>query len=295
VTAAARALGDWIALLRPSQWVKNGFVMAAVVFSLRLLQPEPLLRSLVALVVFCAASSAAYILNDVVDAERDRCHPEKIRRPVAAGRIQPAAACVAAAALTVFALGAGAALGWHLVACVVAFLALQGLYSTRFKQVVVLDVTAIAGGFVLRTEAGVVAAGAHMSRWLFLTTFLLALLLALAKRRHELLLLGERARSHRGVLEQYRTIPLDLLIVALAAGVAGVYIQYTLSADVAARLGTSRLYLTSPFVVFGVFRYLFLIYGCEQGGDPTGALLGDRPLQVAVALWAAAVIALLYG
>ncbi len=288
-------IGDWIELLRPSQWVKNGFVLAALVFSLKLLQPAPLLRSLLALVVFCAASSAAYVVNDVVDAERDRSHPEKIRRPLASGRVKPAAAWAVAVSLTVFALLGATALGTPFVACVAAFLALQLLYTTRIKHVVVLDATAIAGGFVLRTEAGVLAAGAHMSPWLFLMTFLLALLLALAKRRHELLLLGVDARLHRGVLEDYRATPLDPLIVSLAAAVIGVYIQYTLSADVAARLGTDRLCLTVPFVVLGIFRYLFLIYGREQGGNPTGTLLGDRPLQITVALWAVAVVALLYG
>ncbi|MBI5505739.1 MAG: decaprenyl-phosphate phosphoribosyltransferase [Deltaproteobacteria bacterium] len=286
---------DWIALLRPSQWVKNAVVLAALVFSLRLLQPEPLLRSLVALVVFCAASSAAYIVNDVVDAERDRCHPQKLGRPVASGRIGAGAACVAAALLGVSALAVAGALGPSFAACVAGFLALQALYTTRLKHVVVLDAVAIAGGFVLRTEAGVVAAGAQMSRWLFLTSFLLALLLVLAKRRHELMLLGSEAAAHRDVLESYRTTPLDLLIGLLAAAVAGVYIQYTLATDVALRFGTTRLWLTAPFVVFGVFRYLFLIYGREQGGDPTGTLLADRPLQVTVALWAAVVIALLYG
>ena len=288
-------IDDWVLLLRPTQWVKNGFVLAALVFSLRLLQPQPLLRSLLAFVVFCAASSAGYILNDVADAQRDRLHPEKSGRPVASARIAPHAAAKAAALLAAAALAGGAVLGPRFCACVVAFLALQALYTTRLKHLVVLDAIAIAGGFVLRTEAGVVAAGARMSKWLFLTTFLLALFLALAKRRHELLLLGADAGAHRGVLEQYRTTPLDPLIVLLAGGVVGVYIQYTLAAKVAARLGTGHLYLTVPFVVFGVFRYLLLIYGREQGGNPTGILFGDRPLQIAVALWAVTVISLLYG
>lgn len=295
IAADAGRNNDWIVLLRPSQWIKNGFVLAALVFSLRLLQTGPLLRSLLAFVVFCAASSAAYVLNDIVDAERDRCHPEKVLRPLASGRLDTSAAGAMAALLALLALVAAGCLGWRFLLCVVAFLALQTLYTARLKHVAVLDATAIAGGFVLRTEAGVIAAGAHMSKWLFLTTFLLAMFLALAKRRHELLLLGVDAGSHRRVLEQYRTTPLDALMVVLAVAVAGVYLQYTLAAEVAVRLGTTRLYLTVPFVVFGVFRYLFLIYAREQGGDPTRTLLGDRALQVAVALWAVTVIVLLYG
>lgn len=285
---------DLVEALRPEQWVKNGFVFAAVVFSLHLGEVGPVMRSLAAFVLFCLASSSAYVLNDLVDVTRDRAHADKRSRPIASGRVSVGEARVLGSSLAAAALAGAVLLGSGMVLCVTAFLGLQAAYSLVLKHVPVADAVAIAAGFVLRTAAGVVAAGAKMSAWLFLTTFLLALFLALAKRRHEILALGEDAALHRPALAPYTRVPLDSLIVGLALLVVGLYGQYTLDADVAARFGTGRLYLTVPFVVFGVFRYLFLIYGRNQGGNPTDALLGDRPLLAAVALWAAAVVALIY-
>ncbi|HYC00666.1 MAG TPA: decaprenyl-phosphate phosphoribosyltransferase [Candidatus Limnocylindrales bacterium] len=282
-------------LLRPTHWVKNGFVLAAFVFSLNRTSEIALVRTVAAFVIFCLASSSAYVLNDVLDASRDRLHPEKRLRPVACGAVSRRDALVLALALAVAALAGSLLVDLQLFLCTAAFLTLQAAYSSALKRVAVIDAMAIAGGFVLRTMAGVIAAGAQMSAWLFLSTFLLALFLALAKRRHELLELGDQAGDHRDVLERYRQTPLDTLIVLLALAVIGVYVQYTLSSDVAARLGTTRLYVTVPFVVFGVFRYLFLVYGHEKGGNPTNALLDDHPLQIGVALWAATVVVLLYA
>jgi 4-hydroxybenzoate polyprenyltransferase len=181
-----------------------------------------------------------------------------------------------------------------MLACAAAFLGLQAAYSVALKHVPVVDAVAIAGAFVLRTAAGVVAADARMSAWLFLSTFLLALFLALGKRRSELATLGADAPAHRPALGLYRRVPLDAVIVALALAVVALYTRYTLSTEVARRLGTEHLCVTVPFVVGGVFRYLFLIYGRDQGGNPTEALLGDKPLLAAVALWAAAVVVLIY-
>ncbi|HYC57085.1 MAG TPA: decaprenyl-phosphate phosphoribosyltransferase [Candidatus Binatia bacterium] len=283
------------ALLRPTHWVKNGFVLAAFAFSLNRTDETALARTLIAFVVFCMASSSAYVVNDVFDAQRDRLHPEKRLRPVACGAVTRRDALVVAAMLAATSLTVAMLVDAALLACTAAFLALQAAYSSVLKRMAVIDAMAIAGGFVLRTMAGVVAAGAQMSAWLFLSTFLLAVFLALAKRRHELLELGPQARAHRDVLERYRQTPLDILIVFMALSVIGVYVQYVLDEDVAARLGTTRLYVTVPFVVFGVFRYLFLVYGHEKGGNPTDALLGDHPLQIGVALWAATVVILLYA
>lgn len=283
----------WISL-RPEQWVKNGFVLAALVFSLHLTDADAVVRTLLALVVFCLASSAAYVGNDIVDAARDTLHADKRNRPVAAGRISGQAATALSVALALAALAGAAWLGASMVLCVLAFLALQATYSLVLKHVAVLDVVAIASGFVLRTLAGVVAAGARMSAWLFLATFLLALFLALAKRRAEIRRLGGGAAAHRPVLAVYGRLPLDAVIAALALAVVGLYTGYTLSDDVALRLGTERLVATVPFVVCGVFRYLFLLYGRDRGGNPTEALLGDRPLMGIVALWAAVSIALIY-
>lgn len=287
--------GDLWASLRPVQWVKNGFVLTALVFSLHLTDAGAVLRSLAAFVVFCLASSAAYVWNDLLDAARDVVHADKRSRPIAAGRVSPTAATRLAAVLAATALAGAAALGPAMLGCLVAFLGLQAAYSLSLKHVPVVDAVSIATGFVLRTAAGVVAAGARMSAWLFLSTFLLALLLALAKRRAEIAALGEDAARHRPALEAYRRVPLDPAIAALALLVVALYTQYTLDDDVAARLGTGQLYLTVPFVVCGVFRYLFLIYGRDEGGNPTESLLGDRPLLATVGLWAVSVVVLIYS
>jgi hypothetical protein len=287
--------GDLWSSLRPQQWVKNGFVLAALVFSLHLTDAQAVARSLAAFVVFCLASSSAYVWNDVLDAARDALHDSKRDRPVAAGRLSRQTAVRLSGGLALAALLGAAALGAAMALCVTAFLALQAAYSTFLKHIPVVDVVSIASGFVLRTLAGVVAAGARMSLWLFLATFLLALFLALAKRRSELVTLGVRAQAHRPALDLYRRVPLDPVIVALGLAVVALYTRYTLSAEVARRLGTEHLVVTVPFVVGGVFRYLFLIYGRDRGGNPTEALLGDKPLLAAVAFWAAAVVVLIYS
>jgi 4-hydroxybenzoate polyprenyltransferase len=247
-----------------------------------------------AFVAFCLASSAAYSANDALDAERDARHGEKRLRPVASGRVTVAEAWRLAAGLAAASLAVAALVGAGLLACVGAFLALQAAYSGALKHVPVVDSVAIAAGFVLRTAAGVVAAGAFMSSWLFFATFLLALFLALGKRRSELAVLGAGAAGHRPALAVYGRLPLDAAIVAVGLAVIGLYAGYAADPEVAARLGTERLAATVPFVAFGVFRYLFLIYSRDEGGNPTEALLGDRPLLGAVALWAAAVVALIY-
>ncbi len=287
-------MSDLIALMRPSQWVKNAFVLAAAVFSMRFLDPEAIWRALMACALFCLASSAAYALNDVIDAEGDRAHPLKRSRPVAAGRVTPRGALLFALTLAALALGGSMLLGLAFTVCLGAFLALQVGYSLVFKQLVMVDAVALAAGFMLRVGAGALAVGTRLSGWLFLCTFLLALFLALAKRRQEIALLRENAALHRNVLEQYNASQLDTLITVTGAGAVFVYIQYTLSPEVAAKLGTGQMHLTVPFVVFGVFRYLFLIYGHNKGASPTDVLLDDRPLQLDVAAWVVTVLMLLY-
>ncbi|RMD84739.1 MAG: decaprenyl-phosphate phosphoribosyltransferase [Candidatus Dadabacteria bacterium] len=285
---------DWLALVRPVQWVKNGFVLAPLVFSRRLLEPEAGFAALVAFAAFCLASSAAYVANDIADRDRDRRHPLKRDRPLAAGRVDTWRAARLAAVLGAGAFALAAWLGWRFSAVVAAFVALQMLYSAVLKEVVVADVAAIATGFVLRAAGGVVAVGARMSGWLLLCTFLLAAVMALGKRRHEALLIGDDAHRHREVLGRYTVALLDRMIAAAAAATLVAYGLYAWSPAVARKLGTERLYLTFPFVVFGLFRYLFLVYRRDAGGSPTDVLLGDAPLQAAIALWLGAVFFLLY-
>jgi 4-hydroxybenzoate polyprenyltransferase len=286
---------DLWALARPEQWIKNVVVLAALIFSLRLMDPPSLIRASLTFVAFCLASSSAYAVNDVIDRDRDRLHPDKRDRPVAAGRISPRSALIFAGSSALASLGLASGVGPGVLASVGAFLGLQAAYSLVLKQVVGLDVVAIASGFVLRTAGGVVAVGAHMSKWLFVCTFGLALFLALAKRRQELVLLQDDRVAHRDSLAGYGALPLDTILALSGLAVLGVYAQYTLSPDVEARLGTDSLYLTVPFVVLGLFRYLLLVYRRDLVGNPTSALLNDRPLQLSVALWAATVLVLLYG
>jgi 4-hydroxybenzoate polyprenyltransferase len=291
----AGTLADLLALLRPVQWVKNGFVFTALIFSLHLTDAAAVARTMATFVVFCLASSAAYVCNDILDAARDAVHADKRGRPVASGRVSMRSAVVLAAGLAAASLAGASALGASMLACVACFLALQAAYSLVLKHVPVVDAVSIAAGFVLRTAAGVLAAGARMSAWLFLATFLLALFLALAKRRAEIAALGDAAALHRPALDLYRRVPLDPVIALVAVGVVALYTQYTLSAEVARRLGTAHLYVTVPFVVGGVFRYLFLIYGRDEGANPTESLLGDGPLLATVGLWAAVAVALIYS
>lgn len=281
--------------LRPPEWIKNGFVLIALVFSLHLDEANPVARTIAGFVVFCLASSSACVWNDIIEEARDGHHADECLRPIPAGRIPSSTATALAVALASAALAGAGTIGLRMLMCVSAFLALEAAYTLALKHIPVVDVVAIAAGFVLRTAAGVVTARAQMSAWLFLATFLLAVFLALAKRRSELNMLGASASAHRPALELYGRVPLDALLVSSAVLVLMLYTQYTLSDEVARRLGTERLYLSVPFVVCGVFRYLFLVYGRDKGGNPTEALLGDTPLLVAIALWAATVVTLIYS
>lgn len=283
-----------VELMRPVQWVKNAVVAAPLVFSQRFFSVDDLVSAIFATVAFCLGSSATYAINDVIDRERDRHHPLKSGRPVASGRVLPATGVAIAAGLLTAALGLAWISAPSVAAMLGAFVVLQLAYSLALKHVIVIDVCTLAGGFVLRAAAGVLAVGATLSPWLLGCTFLLALFLALGKRRHELVLLGGQAGEHRSVLGRYTPRLLDGLVTVVSLSVLAVYTLYTLSPGVLAKLGVERLYPTVPFVVFGVFRYLFLVYRRAEGGNPTALLLGDRPLQAGIAGWIGAVFLLLY-
>lgn len=285
---------DIVTLLRPTQWVKNAFVLAPLVFAQRFFDAVEFAHAGTAVFSFCCASSAAYVFNDIVDRHRDRLHPLKRDRPIAAGRVSArTAAFVGILSLSLATLSA-TALSESFAGVIGVFCLLQILYSTVLKNVVILDSVSIALGFVLRAAGGVVAVGAAMSPWLLVCTFLLALFLALGKRRHESTLLGDDAGAHRDVLGRYTLRLLDQFIAISAVSVMIIYALYCLSPEVAAKLGTEYLYATIPFVVFGVFRYLFLVYGREEGGSPTDVLLGDIPLQLGILGWITTVFVLLY-
>jgi 4-hydroxybenzoate polyprenyltransferase len=280
--------------LRPEQWTKNLVVFAGVLFSGRLREIDAVMAAIGAFGVFCALSSAIYAFNDVADRDADKQHPLKCMRPIACGELAPSTAIVTGILLATAALAAAFAIAPALAIVAAAYLLLLSLYSTALKHVVIVDVLMIAGGFVLRAVAGAVAVGVPISDWLLVCTTLLALFLVLSKRRHELTLLGDGAIGHRRSLEDYSPYLLDQMIAVVTASTLVAYALYTTSADTAARLGTRRLGLTIPFVLYGIFRYLYLVHQKRGGGSPANLLVTDRPLLICVALWAVSVVLILY-
>ena len=281
--------------LRPHQWTKNLVIFAALALSKHLFEPEAVARATLAFVVFCALSGAVYLVNDLSDLERDRLHPQKRERPIASGALSVPVARAVALAMGLASLGFSLLLGRGFALVVVGFLGLNLAYSFVLKNVVILDVIAIAIGFVLRAAAGAIAIGVRISDWLLVCTILLALFLALAKRRHELVSLNDAAPFHRAILAEYSPYLLDQMIAVVTASCVTAYAFYTLAPETIEKYRTDRLALTIPFVLYGIFRYLYLVHRREQGGSPTDVLLTDRPLLVAVALWAATIVAIVYA
>lgn len=285
---------DLVQLLRPHHWVKNGFVLAGLLFGHAWDEPGYLAAALLATLAFCLASSAVYAFNDALDAERDREHPHKNGRPVARGAVSPAAALGIAAVLAVGAIGVAAWTGWQVAAMVGAYVALNAAYSLGLKHLPVLDVFAIAAGFMLRLLAGTWGIGIEPSRWLLACGFLLTLFLGFAKRRAELERLAGDAGNHRAVLESYSLAFLDKAVLACVIGMVVTYALYTVSAETVALHGTENLIWTLPWVLLGSFRYLFRLHYRGGGGDPTQELLRD-PLLAASALGWVATVAWLIG
>ena len=269
-------------------------VFAALAFSKHLFERGPLLRSLLAFSLFCALSGAVYLLNDVADVERDRLHPVKRLRPVASGELAVRTAALVAAGLGLGALGGSWLLGPAVLISAACYLVLNLLYSLWLKEVVIVDVLAVSLGFVIRAVAGGVAIGVAVSDWLLICTVLLALFLSLSKRRYELTSLSGAAPGHRASLAEYSPYLLDQMIGVVTASCLMAYAFYTTAEETRQKFQTDRLAWTIPFVLYGIFRYLYLVHQKEKGGSPTDVLLTDRPLLVAVALWAVAVVAIVY-
>ncbi len=294
-TVSGRSLAlNLLISIRPGQWTKNLLVFAGLLFGRRLLDPVAVGDALAAFGVFCALSSGVYLINDVADRESDRRHPLKARRPIASGALPVPAAMAGAAVILVGASIAALALGPWFAAVALAYVALQALYSGPLKHIVIIDVLTLAIGFVLRAVAGAVAVDVEISHWLLVCTVLLALFIALAKRRHEIVLLAGDAPTHRPILGEYSPYLLDQMIAVVTASTLIAYIFYTVSPETQAKFGTPWLGLTIPFPLYGIFRYLYLVHRREGGGSPADLLLTDRPLLVCVALWAVAVAAIIY-
>jgi len=281
-------------LLRPTQWAKNLVLFAALIFSKHLFNAEDVAIVVVAFAAFCLVASGAYVMNDIRDCERDRQHPLKSRRPLPSGRVPRSTAVAVAIGLVTVGLIVAFALGVGFGLLTAFYFAMQVAYTFAVKDMVILDVMSIAAGFVVRAVAGGVVIGVPVSPWLIICTYLLALFLGFCKRRHELVLLEDRATEHRTSLREYSPYFLDQMIAVVTASTVVAYAIYTASPEVREKLGTDQLYLTIPFVLFGIFRYLYLVHQRELGGNPTQLLLSDQPLLIDVVLWILTASLLLY-
>lgn len=280
--------------MRVYQWSKNLLVLAALVFARQVYDPYQELRSLGALIAFCLAASATYLFNDIMDIEQDRAHPEKRHRPLASGALSVSTAWMASVILLVASIVVAYAVRPTFLLAVLFYLALTVSYSLVLKHLIIIDVMAVAIGFVTRALAGAIALDVHFSNWLVVCTLFLAMFLGLSKRRHEIILLEDDAQAHRSVLYHYSVHYLDQLILIMAGGALITYTIYTCSPEVVKRLETDKLYLTIPFVVYGLFRYLFLVHHRTEGGDPSAALFKDPALGINVLLWATTCTLIIY-
>ena len=292
--AQPSSLSDVWRLLRPTQWSKNTVLFAPLIFAKHLFEPEGVLLVSLGFVCFCAIASGAYVMNDLRDCERDRQHPLKSQRPLPSGRVSRGTATVLSVGLVAGGLLGACLLGAGFGVLAALYFLLQVGYTFWLKEIVILDVMAIAAGFVIRAGAGGAVIDVPVSPWLIICTFLLMMFLGFSKRRHELILLEGRATDHRASLKEYSPYFLDQMIAVVTASTVVAYAIYTVSPEVREKLGTDKLYLTIPFVLFGIFRYLYLVHQREEGGNPTQLLLSDRPLLLDVLLWVVAAALLLY-
>jgi 4-hydroxybenzoate polyprenyltransferase len=293
VTTRSTAASLFVSL-RPDQWTKNLIVFAALIFAVKLLDPAATAKASAAFLIFCGLSGAVYLVNDVADREQDRLHPIKQMRPIASGDLSPGAAVSAAVVLSAIALAAAFWLRPAFGVAAAAYLALFVVYTRSLKHIVVLDVMTIAIGFVLRAVAGGLVISVHISNWLLVCTMLGALFLGLAKRRHEITLLASGASGHRRILEEYDPYLLDQMIGVVAAATMVAYIIYCASPETHAYFGTEWMVLTTPFPIYGLFRYLYLVHRKAGGGSPSDMLLEDRPLLACVLLWGITSVVIIY-
>ena len=282
--------------LRPHQWIKNGFVLLPLIFAQQVFDPFHLLNGIQAVAVFCSLTGAVYLLNDYLDREEDRHHPFKRHRPLAAGLISPRLALGTAVGLLLISLAGGFYVGRGFFLVLLIYLGVQILYNLWLRDVVILDVFCVAAGFFLRVIAGAVVVSVPMSRWLMICTILIAMFLILSKRRYEVIVLGKiEGEKHRKVLSQYSAHLLDQMIGVTTAGVLLSYLLYCTSPETVQKLRTENMIYTFPFVLYGIFRYLYLIYQKREGGSPERIILSDRPLLASVLLWVVLCVLILNG
>jgi 4-hydroxybenzoate polyprenyltransferase len=280
--------------LRFEQWIKNLFVFAPLIFSQNVFDMPLLIKTVLAFVLFCLLSGAAYILNDIQDLEEDKLHPIKSARPLASGRLKKKHALSACILLALLGLTGAYFLNVYFFTVLLGYFILQIAYSSWLKHVVIIDVFLIATGYFLRVAAGALAIEVQISPWLFICTILIALFLALSKRRHELVLLDKEAEIHRPILKEYTPQLLDQMIAVVTASTVISYCLYTVSGETIAKFGTKNLLFTVPFVLYGIFRYLYLVHQKDEGGSPEALIIKDKPLLVDLFLWIVTAMFILY-
>lgn len=286
---------DILESLRPKHWTKNFFIFAGLLFSQNIFNLPLLFKVTAAFFIFCLLAGSIYILNDLTDLEEDRHHPLKRHRPIASGRLKPIQAVGALIIFLIFSLTMSYRLGYHFFLVAVGYLLFQVAYSFWLKHAVILDVLVVASGFLLRVVGGAVVVKVEMSSWLLICTIFLSLFLALSKRRYDLVAIGEVGQHQKKVLGEYSPRLLDQMISMITASTLVSYVLYTMSEETVNKFGTKNLIFTVPFVLYGIFRYLYLIYKKEEGGNPENILIRDIPLIVDIVLWVGAVGIILYA
>ncbi len=280
--------------MRPTQWIKNLFIFAAIIFAQEFFDIPLFLKTFAAFLVFCILSGALYILNDLNDIDEDKLHPKKSKRPIASGEISKRHALLLFFVLSLISLFLAFWLNKYFFIAAFIYFILQLAYSLKLKHVVILDVFIIAAGFVIRVIAGGLVIEIPLSSWLLICTVMLALFLAMSKRRHELLLLEENASEHRPILMEYSPYLLDQMIAVVTASTLIAYCLYTISGETLEKFGTKNLALSIPFVLYGIFRYLYLIHQKGKGGSPEELIIKDKPLLIDILLWIGSVVFILY-
>ena len=283
-----------IAAMRPKQWTKNLVIFAGLVFSQNFFHLGFLKVSVLAFIAFCLNASSVYIINDIKDLEQDRLHPVKKFRPLPAGRISTRQAAFLSVILAVISLALAFWLNLHYGALLALYWVMMIVYSFALKHVVIVDIMIISAGFIIRAVSGAVVLDVMISRWLLACAIFLSLFLILAKRRNEIVELGANASEHRAILDEYGERFLDQMIAVVTACTVISYVLYTLDPGTVQKFHTANLILTVPFVIYGIFRYLYLVYQKNMGGRPEMILLADRPLLLSVFLWVAVSVFILY-
>ncbi|MFA6472847.1 MAG: decaprenyl-phosphate phosphoribosyltransferase [Candidatus Latescibacterota bacterium] len=286
-------VGDTLQLLRIRQWTKNTLIFAALIFSSQARDVSDVVKSVEAFVLFCLITGAVYIFNDIFDVDKDRAHPVKKFRPIAAGHIGIGTSWLFFSLLSAATLVLSFLFSTGFGTVVLAYLLLQIIYTVFLKHMVILDVFVISFGFLLRVIAGALAIQVAVSNWILICTMLLALFLALSKRRHEIVLLEKQADAHRTILKNYTPYLLDQMIGVVTSATLVAYMIFTLSEETVHKFG-SHLVLTVPFVLYGIFRYLYLVHSKNEGGQPEEILLSDIPLQLTILIYGVVAIAVIY-